>query len=79
MFGKLLITSIKCDILLLQKTCRGGSDMYQTVVSNNDGSEKISAYDFCDVCGKALERSELYDDRFHASLCRECLCLLHKL
>lgn len=33
----------------------------------------------CDICGKVLDGSELYEDRFHTALCMECLCALHKI
>lgn len=32
----------------------------------------------CDDCGNEIEDGEVYEDRLHTTLCRDCLLRLHK-
>lgn len=33
---------------------------------------------YCDECGTCLDDKDVYEDRYHSHLCRECLCMLHE-
>lgn len=33
---------------------------------------------YCEECGKCLDDEEIYSDRIHEFLCKECLLMLHE-